>query len=108
MLPAGFTIAREQLALTAPVAPVATTQTGDAPKITDHNRSLDIEGANFTVSIDKATGFINRYDVAGTEMLTNDAVIKPNFWRAPTDNDYGAGLQKNSAHGSIPKCALPH
>ena len=32
MLPAGFTIAREQLALTAPVAPVATTQTGDAPK----------------------------------------------------------------------------
>lgn len=94
MLPAGFTIAREQLALTAPVAPVATTQTGDAPKITDHNRSLDIEGANFTVSIDKATGFINRYDVAGTEMLTNDAVIKPNFWRAPTDNDYGAGLQK--------------
>ena len=30
-------------------------------------------------------------------MLQEEYSVTPNFWRAPTDNDYGAGLQNNFA-----------
>ncbi len=35
-----------------------------------------------------------RYDVEGMQMINEGGSLSPNFWRAPTDNDYGAGLQK--------------
>ena len=36
---------------------------------------------------------MTRYDVDGTEMILDGSSLKPNFWRAPTDNDFGANLQ---------------
>ena len=94
MLPAGFTVARDQIALTSPVAPTRIAATGAAPEISESNGTLTVSGRDFTVGINSANGLINRYDVAGTPMLLGNAEIRPNFWRAPTDNDYGASLQK--------------
>lgn len=94
ILPAGQVIAREQIALTEPVKPgCKMCVAGDAPTVNDAD-NITVSGTDFTVVIDKATGLISRYDVNGTEMLKNGESIRPNFWRAPTDNDYGAGLQK--------------
>lgn len=94
ILPAGQVIAREQIALTEPVKPgCKMCVAGDAPAVNDAD-NITVSGTDFTVVIDKATGLISRYDVKGTEMLKNGESIRPNFWRAPTDNDYGAGLQK--------------
>lgn len=45
----------------------------------------------------KHTGYLNRYNVAGIEMMNQDTQLVPNFWRAPTDNDFGAGLQQKFA-----------
>jgi beta-galactosidase len=107
MLPAGYAIAREQIALTQPVAPAAKCcGAGAAPAISENAGALTVNGNNFTVAIDTATGFINRYDVAGTSMLNDGADIRPNFWRAPTDNDYGAGLQKRYRAWLNPEMAL--
>lgn len=94
ILPAGQVIAREQIALTEPVKPgCKMCVAGDAPAVNDAD-NITVSGTDFTVVIDKATGLISRYDVKGSEMLKNGESIRPNFWRAPTDNDYGAGLQK--------------
>ncbi|WP_455585007.1 glycoside hydrolase family 2 TIM barrel-domain containing protein [Bacteroides sp.] len=41
----------------------------------------------------KLTGFIEHIKVHDDDMLENGFVLKPNFWRAPTDNDYGVDLQ---------------
>lgn len=34
-----------------------------------------------------------RYRVEGSELLRAGSRLEPNFWRAPTDNDFGANLQ---------------
>ena len=50
---------------------------------------------NLTFKIDRTTGLISEYAYNGKSMLGEGGTLKPNFWRAPTDNDMGAGLQKN-------------
>ena len=67
------------------------------PKTTiksDDANNLTVKGENFTIEFNKQNGFMNRYDANGLEMLNKGAQLTPNFWRAPTDNDFGAGLQK--------------
>lgn len=56
-------------------------------------RYLIVEGERFRLDLDRRTGFITRYDFAGRQLLADGADLRPNFWRAPTDNDMGAGLQ---------------
>ena len=49
---------------------------------------------NLTFRIDRSTGLISEYAYNGKSLLGEGGTLKPNFWRAPTDNDMGAGLQK--------------
>ena len=49
---------------------------------------------NLTFKLDRSTGLISEYAYNGKSMLGEGGTLKPNFWRAPTDNDMGAGLQK--------------
>ena len=42
----------------------------------------------------KKTGIVTSYKVDGTEYFSEGFGIQPNFWRAPTDNDYGNGMPK--------------
>ncbi len=94
ILPAGQVIAREQLPLTA-FTPVAHDARISSPlSLSDTDKDITVSGSDFTITVDKATGFINRYDADGTSFLNPGESIRPNFWRAPTDNDYGANLQK--------------
>ncbi len=51
---------------------------------------LIVVGEGFQVDFAQKDGFISRYLVNGVEMLEKDSQIRPNFWRAPVDNDYGA------------------
>jgi beta-galactosidase len=46
-----------------------------------------INGQDFTISVDKNTGEITSYVFHGTELIKTGPA--PNFWRAPTDNDFG-------------------
>ncbi|MGI9204802.1 MAG: glycoside hydrolase family 2 TIM barrel-domain containing protein, partial [Woeseiaceae bacterium] len=45
------------------------------------------EAEDFEASFDLATGELTSYRFHGVDLIT--AGPKPNFWRAPTDNDYG-------------------
>ena len=57
------------------------------------NTYVKISAAGTDIYVGKRTGLIDYLTVDGKEMLQNRVSIVPEFWRAPTDNDYGAGLQ---------------
>ena len=54
---------------------------------------VKLDAAETTLTIGKWSGWIDYLDVDGKEMLVDHQSVVPEFWRAPTDNDYGAGLQ---------------
>ncbi|MBQ7511104.1 MAG: DUF4981 domain-containing protein [Prevotella sp.] len=56
--------------------------------------------------IGKRTGWIDYITVDGKEMLQFRESIVPEFWRAPTDNDYGAGLQRRFETWRSPQMKL--
>ncbi len=70
--------------------------TSDYPYIIveDQDDRIKVTGETFIVEMDKASGFITSYQVKGQEFLLED--LKPNFFRAITDNDLGNGLGERS------------
>lgn len=114
LLPAGYTVAKNQLAIRpyeakkldiqnvaktniAPVLPVV--------KDNDHFY-LIVAGENFRLDFDRHDGFLCRYDANGMSMLKEGGKLTPNFWRAPTDNDMGANLQNKYAAWKNPDLKL--
>lgn len=85
--------------------PIATTSTKISGKkgILQSTSNIEVEETNsyvkvsakrMSVTIGKKTGLIDYLDVDGEPILKFRESMKPEFWRAPTDNDYGASLQK--------------
>ena len=58
------------------------------------NNVVAVTTPNLTFKIDRSTGLISEYAYNGKSLLGEGGTLKPNFWRASTDNDMGAGLQK--------------
>ena len=114
LLPAGFTVAKNQLTLNDYKAPsmdlknVETTNVATVvPQIIDNQyHYLIVKGNNFVAEFNKQNGYLSKYAVDGTEMLKEGAALTPNFWRAPTDNDMGAGLQNKYAAWKNPGLKL--
>ncbi|MCL2727216.1 MAG: DUF4981 domain-containing protein [Bacteroidales bacterium] len=94
-LPVGYEIAREQFVLnTLQKAEVKTTS---LPTPTYSGEELIvINGKNFSITLERATGVMVSYKYNNTEYILNGFGLRPTFWRATTDNDYGFGMpQKN-------------
>ncbi|MGL4851912.1 MAG: glycoside hydrolase family 2 TIM barrel-domain containing protein [Phocaeicola sp.] len=62
--------------------------------VTDNLNGITVKGENSEVYINRRSGLITKYIIGGENMILDGEAIKPNFWRAPTDNDYGASTQK--------------
>ena len=77
-------------------------------KFTDKKGEQDItvSTADLTVKVNRTTGFISEYTYQGKSFLGEGGTLKPNFWRAPTDNDMGAGMQKKFKVWKNPKMEL--
>ncbi|WP_334183442.1 glycoside hydrolase family 2 TIM barrel-domain containing protein [Novosphingobium sp.] len=89
--PAGHVVGWEQFELSAPaVVPVA----AGAVAPSETGATLRLASGDAVLEIDKASGLVTRYERGGKLLLTGGA---PNFWRAPTDNDLGAGVPKSHA-----------
>ena len=67
---------------------------------------VKMEAAGTTLTIGKWSGWIDYLDVDGKAMLEDRESIVPEFWRAPTDNDYGAGLQNRFGVWKNPEMKL--
>ena len=65
-------------------------------KVENEKKETEIKVLNDFIDIefDKATGLLKEYEVNGVDLLGEGGTLKPNFWRAVTDNDMGAQLQK--------------
>jgi len=62
--------------------------------LTKENGKAFIKGGDFAVGFDLVKGNINSLAMVGKEMLNGGKGPEPNFWRAPTDNDFGNGLDQ--------------
>ncbi len=100
-LPGGHVVASEQLKVQAPAGPVAAAAKPLLPasevplSIEDGTRAIMVSGRDFRVVFDRMTGTIASFVFAGKELLA--AGPQPNFWRAPTDNDFGNGMPRRLA-----------
>lgn len=56
-------------------------------KVIRSTHNIGVRGAHFEVLFSVLNGGLVSYKYAGKEMI--EAIPKPNFWRAPTDNDSG-------------------
>lgn len=105
LLPAGQTVAYDQINIREYKAPALELKNATAsnivipaPILKENDRNyLIVSGENFTLEFDKHSGYLCRYDVDGMQMMESGSELTPNFWRAPTDNDFGAGLQHKYA-----------
>ncbi len=114
LLPAGFAVAQQQLSVREYKAPenllaekkIAHDYTS-VPTVEDNDAYyLIVKGDNFRMDFDRRSGYLSLYDVNGLSILNEGAQLEPNFWRAPTDNDIGAGLQKKYSAWKNPEIKL--
>ena len=69
-----------------------------------HN--IGVRGAHFEVLFSVLNGGLVSYKYAGKEMI--EAIPKPNFWRAPTDNDCGNLMGMRYGQWKIASMYLSH
>lgn len=94
LLPAGYPVAADQLAIqpySAFSADIA--QDKKTVEVYEDLVHVVLTTAETRVTFDKRSGWIRGIAMNGLEMLEYGHALRPNFWRAPTDNDMGAGLQ---------------
>jgi len=109
LLESGTTIAREQFIVQPYTFPTAqpsvaqSTPTKDKKSKKNENAETvkvdsmlacyNLEANGVAVTINRWNGELDYLDVDGKPMLEEGYSVTPNFWRAPTDNDFGASLQ---------------
>ncbi len=106
LLPAGHIVARQQICLGGEPELSVELSENAAPQFSEDEGFYMVRGNGFAIDINRYSGFITRYTVDGCEMLEEGSAITPNFWRAPTDNDFGANLQIKYAAWKAPRIRL--
>ena len=64
---------------------------------------VKMTAAGTTLTIGKQSGMIDYLDIDGQSMLIDRQSVTPEFWRAPTDNDYGAWMQQRFSQWKSPQ-----
>lgn len=102
MLDAGYAVAREQFVVNPYTFPTmesvlaVTSGKYDTRKVEKEEKVawVTLSAGNTSVTFNHWNGWIDYLDVDGKPMLEEGYAITPDFWRAPTDSDYGAGTQR--------------
>jgi len=98
----GQVVARQQFVLNPYQFPAINAEQAKV----DHEETISyvkLSAAGTTLTIGKNSGMIDYLDVDGEPMLVDRQSMTPEFWRAPTDNDYGAWLQQRWAQWKNPQ-----
>lgn len=114
LLSAGYTVAKEQLILNPYQATPMELKNKEqsniavsAPTVQENDRTyLIISGDVYHLEFNKHSGFLSKYEVNGENLIKEGEALKPNFWRAPTDNDFGANLQRKYVAWKNPEMKL--
>ncbi|MDR0544098.1 MAG: DUF4981 domain-containing protein [Odoribacteraceae bacterium] len=91
LVPAGHVIAYDQfqLPIRAP-KPAYKNPGGPRLAVDEAGDLITIHSPKVSVTFDKRQGLLTSYSVDGREYFAGGFGIQPNFWRGPTDNDYGS------------------
>lgn len=89
IIPAGHEQAREEVELTPHKKYAPQIASASAPVVTETAKGWTVKAGNVEIAFNKE-GWIRSYVADGRQLFSG---IKPSFWRAPTDNDWG-----NNAH----------
>lgn len=90
----GYAIAAEQFFIGEKTTGVGmTTAKSGALKVAENGKQLTLQGKDFSIAFDLEKGLLNSYTLKGQQLLQQGP--QPAFWRAPTDNDLGAGYNRS-------------
>ncbi|MBJ6367486.1 glycoside hydrolase family 2 TIM barrel-domain containing protein [Snuella sedimenti] len=92
LVPEGHVVAYEQFELVRPSTDVELQDGGDSIQLNTENNAITLSGTGFTIVFDKASGALSSIDYGNGNILLEG--IQANFWRAPTDNDFGYRMPK--------------
>jgi len=92
LVPAGHVIAYDQFLIPADGPATVKATKGSAPDIISEGSVTRIHSTAVDFVFDAAKGTVVSYRVRGTEYASDGFGLRPNFWRGPTDNDYGNGF----------------
>lgn len=114
LLPAGYTVAKDQLTLNpfkaASLELKNKAQSNiaiSAPVVQENDWNyLIVSNDAFRIEFNKHDGYLAKYEVNGQNIIKEGEALKPNFWRAPTDNDFGANLQRKYVAWKNPEMKL--
>lgn len=67
---------------------------------------VTFRGNGMMIEFNRHNGFLSHYEVNGINYIKDGESMTPNFWRAPTDNDYGARLQQRYSVWRKPEMKL--
>ena len=101
LLDKGFVVAHQQFQFREYDFPTIAPETladvksaGDDVRKDEAVAYVKLEAAGVAYTFNKNTGWIDYIDIDGKQVTQNGSQLKSDFWRAPTDNDYGANLQR--------------
>lgn len=92
LIPSGHEIAYEQFELSKKRSKTVYKASGAKLKTSEEGDHLIISSSKLNFVFNKKNGLVTSYKVDGTEYFNEGFGVQPNFWRAPTDNDYGNGM----------------
>ena len=101
-IPAGHVIATEQFVL-ADSAPAVTAPKPGKVRIQEQpsGQKIVLRVGKASLTFDKAAATVSSYKVGGKEYIQDGFGFRPNFWRGPTDNDYGNKLNVRAERWKI-------
>ncbi len=95
-VPKGHVLAAEQFELPLRAEAKAVPAPAGAPlAVEDGARAIVVQGGEFAAAFDRLTGTLASFTFRGRELVESGP--EPNFWRAPTDNDFGNGMPRRLA-----------
>jgi beta-galactosidase len=89
----GHVLAREQLLLPfeKPATALATAALSELT-VTGGTKQVTVSGAGFAYGFDPSSGLLTSIQAQGSELLAGP--LRPDFWRAPNDNDRGSDMMR--------------
>ena len=92
-IPASYIVASEQFRLPDYTpAPVFRPTPEKTLAMEENGPEIHISGTNIDFVFNKQKGYVTSYRTNGIQYIAEDFGFQPNFWRGPTDNDYGNGM----------------
>lgn len=107
ILPAGTVVAYDQMSVQPYAAWNAAVQpTALRPTLIPNTKAVVVAAGDNRIYFSRTTGLMTDYTLDGTELVETGYALRPMFWRAPIDNDMGAGLQNRFALWKNPEMKL--